>query len=90
MKVVINKCFGGFSISKEAAEFIGVDWDGYGFMFDQDRSNPKLVECIEALGKEANGKYADLKVVEIPDGTDYLVEEYDGREWISERHQTWG
>ena len=31
MKVVINKCFGGFGLSKEAYKFLNIPWDGYGF-----------------------------------------------------------
>jgi hypothetical protein len=28
-------------------------------------------------------------VVEIPDGTDYEISEYDGNEHIAEKHRTW-
>lgn len=57
--------------------------------FEQDRSNPLLVQVVEELGKEANGEYAKLKIVEIPDDTDFIIQEYDGNEWIAERHRTW-
>lgn len=30
-----------------------------------------------------------LRIVEIPDGTDYIVGEYDGSEHIAETHRTW-
>lgn len=90
MKVVINKCYGGFGLSKEAYEFLGTPWDNYGYEFSDDRTNPKLVECVENLGEKANGDYAELKVVEIPDDTTYIIEGYDGIEWIAEVHNTWG
>lgn len=54
-----------------------------------DRSDKDLVEVVEKLGAEANGKYAELKVIEIPDNIEYQIEEYDGMEWIAEKHRTW-
>ena len=39
MKVVINKCFGGYSLSEEAYKFLGLEWTGYGIAFLEDRSN---------------------------------------------------
>lgn len=84
MKVVLNKCFGGFGVSKKAAEYMGVEWDGYGYMFDsQDcRTDERLIKCVEELGKEASGALANIEVVEIPDGSFYIIDEYDGFETI--------
>ena len=90
MKIVINKCYGGYSLSREAYEFLGLTWDDYGYEFNEDRSNPKLVECVETLGESASGAFAELKVVEIPDDVDWEIEDYDGVEWVSEKHRTWG
>jgi hypothetical protein len=36
-----------------------------------------------------NGDFAELKVVEIPDDVQWQIEEYDGKEWIAEKHRTW-
>jgi len=33
--------------------------------------------------------FADLKIVEIPDGTNYEIDEYDGNEHVAEVHRTW-
>jgi hypothetical protein len=41
------------------------------------------------LGAEANGRYAQLKIVTIPDGIEWEIEEYDGNEHIAEQHRTW-
>lgn len=80
-KVVLNKCYGGFGLSKEAYEYMGLEWDKYGFKFDNDRENPKLIECVEALGEKANGSYANLFVDEYDDENfTYWIDEYDGVE----------
>lgn len=44
---------------------------------------------MEQLGEAADGDYAELKVVEIPDDVQWIVEEYDGAEWVAEKHRTW-
>lgn len=44
------------------------------------RDDPILVRVVEELGETANGKYADLKIVEIPDDVKWQIEEYDGIE----------
>jgi hypothetical protein len=138
MKVVINKCFGGFGVSRAAAEFMaargnklaaeevaehdatlaafahykrhgeplagrteseprffdinikyGSEPEFYGHMSDLERTDPDLVAAVEALGKAADGRHARLVVVEIPDGTEYEISEYDGNEHIAEKHRTW-
>lgn len=54
------------------------------------RDDPYLVQTIEELGSaEASGRHAELKVVEIPADVDWIIEEYDGAEWIAENHRTW-
>lgn len=55
-----------------------------------ERDDPVLIQVVEELGKESFGQFAKLKVVEIPDGVDWEIEEYDGTEWIAEVHRTWG
>jgi len=140
MKVVINRCFGGFGLSHEAVmryfEIKGITvypeqgkdhwkfwtyWtvkpedriefkEGEDFykmsmedraaynkaqseqtVYERDieRHDPALVQAVEELGDKANGKYAELAVVEIPDGVDYVIEEYDGNEHVAEAHRTW-
>lgn len=55
------------------------------------RDDSDLVAVVEELGVEkASGPHAELKVVEVPDGVVWDLQEYDGIEWIAERHQTWG
>ena len=62
---------------------VGSEWP------DIARNDPKLVECVEKLGEEANDAYAELKVVEIPDDVNWEIGEYDGLEWVEEVHRRW-
>jgi len=53
------------------------------------RSCKLLVRTVLELGSEADGDSALLKIVDIPDDIDWVIEEYDGSEWVSEKHRTW-
>ena len=57
--------------------------------YDIDRDDPVLVRLVEELGDEVNTRYSELKIVEIPDGIEWTVCEYDGLEWVAEAHRTW-
>lgn len=137
MKVVINKCYGGFGLSDEAmvrlAELRGhplfiepnptyKSFKDYWVVPLEQRTTPKawheatlderranneayerehmdarpekrddplLVQVVEELGDKASGTCAELRVVEIPDGIDYEIDEYDGLERIREKHRSW-
>lgn len=89
MKIVINSCFGGFGLSKEAYDFLGIPWDYYGHGSELERNDPKLIECVEKLGEKANGRHAELKVVEIPDDVKWYIHDYDGSEAVYEQHRSW-
>jgi len=47
-----------------------------------ERTDPVLVEVVEELGDKANGMCAKLYIVELPKGTLYRIDEYDGLESI--------
>lgn len=141
MKVVINKCFGGFGLSRAAirlwcqkkgracyfyrnrvvdghtkfGEFErlpddapdplilyafdvpdGVSDDGtfswkahHVYAGDIPRDDPDLVAVVEELGDQASGQFAKLAVVEVPDGVEWEIDEYDGLEHVAEVHRTW-
>lgn len=135
MKIVINRCFGGFALSEQAMHAYAarkgmklypekdgcittywtvprnqrpreIDWqaatpeerqahnEAYSkaILYDRDieRDDPDLVAVVEVLGSEqASDRYADLRVVEIPDDVEYEISEYDGNEHIAEKHRTW-
>lgn len=130
-KIVYSPRYGGFGISKKAAEFMAErghamaqkeldDWakrnaavqqfkgtgawpdhvtdiersflaieakyhDGakwFGHFHDLSRTDPLLVEAVETLGDAASGDYASLAIREIPDGSRYRIDEYDGNESV--------
>jgi len=75
------------TISKGRSSFLLSKY--YGFREYEKRNHPLLVQVVEELGADANGKFAELKVVEIPDGVDWTIQEYDGIEWVAEVHRAW-
>lgn len=140
MKIVVNRCFGGFSLSPIAVKAYakangkkcfnykqtkskyqgGIDeytkvffsnegimnmqtskdfgavtndekglWENYLTNRPEERTDPKLVEVVEKLGSKANGYCAELAVIEIPDGVDWVIDDYDGVETVDEVHRSW-
>jgi hypothetical protein len=53
------------------------------------RDDEKLVRVVEEMREAANGHAAELKVVEIPDGVQWVISRTDGVEHVSEAHRTW-
>ena len=147
MKIVLNKCFGGFGLSHEAKMEIfkrknievfpyinnfsydsddeytrhtgqklgSMDFiyyfkkdpkidkvtgiyseidrlygiaDDSSFSSDSNRGDKDLVAVVEKLGSEASGPYASLKVVDIPDGAEWEISDYDGVETAHYGFQT--
>ena len=79
MTFVLNKCYGGFSLSAFAVEKLGVE-DEYAFLNELEMDT--LASLIREFGSEkCSGRHANLQVVEVPDTcTDYEIDEYDGFE----------
>jgi len=66
------------------------DYEKYNLYLDEDhREDPILIEVIEELGEKANGRCGKLKIVEIPDDLDYVIDKYDGIETLHQRVQEW-
>ena len=113
MKIVINKCYGGFGLSEEAVllyakkkglnliiernkglklnhYYLNEKKDGNYFSErDIQRNDLILIEVVNELGEKADGFCSELKIVEIPDDVEWIIEEYDGKEWIAEDHRRW-
>lgn len=136
-KVILNKCYGGFDVSKEAymlyakkkgltlylyesdyidrkfiykkvnddnsifrhyfikdmgdnVEIGNEDYEKYClYLREEHREDPVLIEVVEELGEKASGRFGNLKVVEIPDDLDYVIDEYDGIETLHQKVQEW-
>lgn len=135
MKVILNKCFGGFHPSTECYElyckkkdlscyWYDYDWKHHDYvkvtefnslvrydcvtkdfgpfiegssdfdshiinLFEDHRTDPILIECVEELKEQASSAVSKLVVVEIPDDMDYVIDNYDGIETLHENVRTW-
>jgi DNA primase len=90
--IVINNCYGGFGLSERAIleyrKMAGIT-DPEFYDRDVPRNDPYLIKIIRDLGMSANGTHASLKIVEVPPDVEWQIEEYDGNEWVAEKHRTW-
>jgi hypothetical protein len=66
--------------------YVGNEWFNYR---EIPRNDAELVRVVKELGEKANGFCATLKVIEVPEDVDWYIEEYDGNEWVAEKHRTW-
>jgi len=80
-KIVINCCFGGFSLSDAGEARYRALGGTKEFSRDIPRHDPRLVQTVEELGELANGRCAELEVVEV-ESNRYRVTEYDGAESV--------
>jgi hypothetical protein len=90
----------GIEFESVESKYGGIDYYVKGYVGDDDyfisqyehyspRNDENLISVIEEFGEEANGFAAFLKIVEIPDDVEWQLEEYDGWEWIAEKHRIW-
>ena len=102
MKIVVNRTWGGFGITKEMAQFMAgrgcehakkcLDNQSYEYGYHKDyeegysRTNPHLVAAIE---HGLDNPAAALVVVEVPDDVEWYIHDYDGIETIHEKHRQW-
>lgn len=93
-QIVINTRHGGFGLSDMALEmYNGFQLEAGGspvaYECEISRDCPRLVAVVQALGEDADGTFAQLKIVTIPDDVTWTIMEYDGCEWVAEAHRTW-
>jgi hypothetical protein len=50
--------------------------------YNIERNDPALAQVVEELGDKANGSCAKLRIQEVPAGTLYRIDEYDGSESV--------
>lgn len=137
MKVILNKCYGGFGVSQKAYELYAKkkgleifvyklectndkpiyrktdmgssiftitftkDFGDYVDLYDDNsekyilelcsnhREDPVLIEVVEELGDRANSPFSKLVVVDIPDGMEYEIDDYDGVETLHQKVEKW-
>lgn len=53
------------------------------------RDDTTLVQIVRELGQNSWGHNAKLKIVKVPADVEWQIDEYDGNEWVSEKHRTW-
>lgn len=66
------------------------DTRGYFFRLDDShRTDPLLIEVVKELGDDADSAFSKLKIVDIPDGMDYVIDDYDGIETLHQKVMEW-
>jgi hypothetical protein len=94
MKVVINACYGGFGLSQVEIdryhEIKGIPVPEDFWCRDLKRNDPVLVQVVHETPRAYGAECSRLKIVEIPDDVEWEIEEYDGNEWVAEKHRKWG
>jgi len=63
--------------------------EGYFYYGSIERDDEDLISVVEKLGELANGNSSKLEVVEIPDGIEWEIDDYDGVEKIYECRRSW-
>ena len=53
------------------------------------RTHPLVIKVIKELGEKANSSCARIKIVDVPDGVNYFISDYDGMKTINEEHRSW-
>lgn len=89
-KIAICANYGGWDISEKViTRYNELTGNNHKFGDHISRDDPFLIQAIEELGQEANTPWCNIKILEIPFDVDWQIQDYDGREWIAERHRTW-
>jgi len=52
-----------------------------------NRAHPLLVRVVEELGEQANGQFAQLRIVDVPNDVEWGISEYDGMEHVVDEHR---
>lgn len=90
IKIVINRCYGGFGLSDAGLALYNAYSDKcLRYSGDIERDDPNLIRVVEELGVKANNCFANMKVVLVPNGVSWHIEEHDGTEWVAEDHRIW-
>lgn len=81
-KIVYNGCYGGFGLSDDAFRAYCERGGTARSYYDIDRTDPILVQIVEEFGEKADNRFSRLLIRELPAGTKYRIDEYDGMESV--------
>jgi hypothetical protein len=93
---------GYYSMIKDMGEYLVFDWNKedyddvlgkYLFKFPEEsesRTDSVLIEIIEKYGKLNTHGCHNPQVIEIPDGVEWTVNDYDGMETLVEKYRIFG
>lgn len=82
-KIVYNACFGGFGLSEEELDrYIELSGKHPTYARDIERTDPFLIQVVEEKGSRPKYWAANLQIAELPPGTKYRIDEYDGFERV--------
>lgn len=81
--VVIYLTYGGFALSEKEFDRYKELGGTHEYEMDIPRDCPILVQMVKELAPSY------LRIVSVPDDTDWYIEDDDGREWVAEKHRTW-
>ena len=92
IKIVINACYGGFNLSNEAEKWLieNKNWNKDKSKWKYDRKNPDSPSPLRRDPRYRAAFISNLKIIEIPDDIEYDIKEHAGKEWVAEKHRTWG
>ena len=86
MKIVLNKRFGGYHLSEgvysKLRALYWIDKKQADFL---PRTDERLINAVELCEKE--GTAGALRVVEFPDDMDWDIFDYDGMEYVYDKHR---
>ena len=87
MKVILNRSYGAFEVSKDFCEYYNIPYDDWGRLIvpkeDIARTDARLIEYVENFGgNKASGWGSALNLFDVPAGKQYRIREHDGYEWL--------
>jgi len=94
IEVMVNTGHGQFSFSEKARdrywEIKGSPW-GTMSIWEIDRTDPFMIQVVKELGDAANGTSCRIELELVPKEFEkcYVIEEYDGSEWIEINYKKW-
>jgi hypothetical protein len=98
-EILLNARYGGFRLSEtvkalyRTATMDVIQPEYWEIDLDVRRDDPILLKIVKEVGlDESSGALAKLKIIQIPDDVaedGWLIQDYDGEEWVAEKHRTW-